>query len=67
MAGKGQWLEGYCSWRVIEPAAWKVTQGLNNNSGNFFKASLFVKTSLKNLYFPKRWLVIERRKKERIA
>ena len=63
MAGKGQWLEGYCSWGVIEPAAWKVTQGLNNNSDNFLQSITFCK----NLYFPKHWLVIEHRKKERIA
>ena len=47
MAGKGQWLEGYCSRRVIEPAAWKVTQGLNNNSGNFLQSITFCKNLFK--------------------
>lgn len=51
MAGKGQWLEGYCSWRVIEPAAWKVTQGLNNNSGNFLQSITFCKNLFKKSVF----------------
>ena len=51
MAGKGQLLEGYCSWRVSEPAAWKVTQGLNNNSGNFLQSITFCKNLFKKPLF----------------
>ena len=51
MAGKGQWLKGYYGWRVITPAAWKVTQGLNNNSFSFLQSIIFCKNLFKEPLF----------------